>query len=92
MNKEDVLEYLQKHNEIREHFKSKRRFWISYIPRPCVKIFTDTLSEEFNCKLICREIPPLWEFVFYDPDTDGNGTEELESIAKKRADYLDNHT
>lgn len=89
MDKNDVLEYLAKHEEIKDQFNSERRFWIPCISRTVVPIFKETLSEVFNCKLNCREIPPIWEFVFYDHNAEGNAPENLEAIAKRRARYLE---
>lgn len=86
-SEESVRRYLQQHPEIERQFEAKRRFWVPYIPRPQLPIFTKVLSEYFSCPLQVFEIQPNFEFVFFDPEEEGNEYEALREVAHQRAGF-----
>lgn len=86
MTDDDEIErILALHPNIEKQFAAKRRFWIPYAPRPLISSYERLLSQHFGARLLVWEIPPNYEFVFYEPGADGNDREELLDTARRRA-------
>lgn len=73
------------HPGIVQQFKSDRRVWVSHLPSVHLSSFTEHLSAYLGCELVCTQVEPELEFVFYDPHFAGNSPNTLSDAAHERA-------
>ncbi|BAT20689.1 hypothetical protein [Asaia bogorensis] len=85
MTHEEFDKFMAVHPDLVEQFRKDRRIWVSHIPSVQLRSFTDHLSKLVGCALVSTQIEPELEFVFYDPDADGNSDNELLDISHERA-------
>ncbi|GBR05991.1 hypothetical protein HW511_01005 [Asaia siamensis] len=89
MTQAEFERYLAAHPHLLTPFAQERRIWISHLPSVQIRSFTDYLGEAVGCSLVCTQMEPELEFVFYDPQAPGNSENELIELAHERAGDLD---
>ncbi|RUT26334.1 hypothetical protein C0V97_06285 [Asaia sp. W19] len=85
MTKAEFETYLVAHPQISRDLERERRVWVSSLPSTQIERFTAFLGERLGMTLAFRQIEPELEFVLYDPEAAGNGSNDLLTLAQQRA-------
>ena len=91
MTRAEFERYLADHPHLLTPFAQERQIWVSHLPSVQIRSFTAHLSEAVGCFLVCTQMEPELELVFYDPQAQGNSENELVELALECAGNLDRH-